>query len=325
MDSGDVNFTLPSSLHDWRAARKRLGCDDMDIHNLITPNSASEITVQQYLTLKVLWRKQKQAEMEKYLGSIGFEQGIFDKMKDSMNGRKAWRLYIEAIGANVGLPPARKPYTRHTILSDDLGGFQLVLHNQLEVTELPVKTTENDVNKVEVTPMLDRLRPRPRRLFEPSVPQTPQRGSVFDAIEDISTSKHPEPKLPDAKDEQIVNSALVSFLQAVWIDDERNSNWTLKRKEFRFNCKDSGAGFAARTDGHLEMSSHLRGQSAGILEVKARFRPRADPGNHKIEMQESTQMALWIAQEPQSHWMSPVSRTAKDDTSLQHEYSRTFQ
>jgi hypothetical protein len=286
----------------------------MNIHNLTAPNSASEIEVRQYLALKVLWRNQKQTEMEEYLETIGFEKGIFEKKRSSMNNRKAWRLYIKAIRDNTNSPPGLKPYNRFSILSDDLGGFQLVLHDQLEVLDLSTTANNVAVSKAQVMPMLERLRPRHGQLSDQLVPQTPQQHSMFNVMQDVSASKHDEPKFPDAKDEQIVNSALVNFLHAVWIDEERNAEWKLKRKEFRFCCRDTGTGFTARTDGHLEMRSHFQSHSAGILEVKARARPRKDPGDHKIEMQESAQMTLWIAQEPESHWISPLRQARKDVT-----------
>ena len=317
-------FSLPRELPQWRAARKRLNCHEKNVHNLMSPNSASEIAVEQYLALKVLWHTQKQTEMEQYLKDIGFEQGIFERMKSSMNRRDAWRLYIEAIGDNANAPTGREPYTRHSILSDDLGGFQLVLQNQLEVVHMISRDGAVETNKVVVTPMLNRLRPRPQRPLAPIAPQTPEQ-SIFGYLEDVSATKHDEPNLPVADDEQIVNSALVSFLQAVWIDEERKADWTMKRKEFRFHCRDTQAGFIARTDGHLAMNSSLAGKSAAIIEVKARARPRRDPGDHKIEMQESVQMALWIAQEPESHWSSPRSHTKEGPAGDQDKYSKTFQ
>ena len=238
-------FSLPRQLTEWRAARKRLGCDKMNVHNLISPNSASEIAVEQYLALKVIWLTQKQTQMERYLKEIGFEQGIFERMKDSMHGRDAWRLYIEAVGNNAKAPPGREPYKRHSILSDDLGGFQLALQNQLEVLDMGSRGGAVETNKVVVTPMVNRLRPRPQRPLAPIAPETPQQ-SIFGVLEDISATKHDEPNLPVADDEQIVNSALISFLQAIWIDEERKADWTMKRKEFRFYCRDTQVGFIAR-------------------------------------------------------------------------------
>lgn len=123
---------------------------------------------------------------------------------------------------------------------------------------------------------------------------------MFDVLSDFSAGSYDESKIPDAKDEQIVNAALLSLLHALWIDDKKNPDWSIYRKEFKFESRDTGADFVARVDGDLQVK-HVD-KSAAILEVKARRRPRKDPGDHRIEMQESAQMALWIAQEPDSHW-----------------------
>lgn len=309
-------FSLPRSKSEWRAARKRYECQTMTIHNLKAPNSASEIRREQFLALNVIWPNQRQTQAEDYLTSIGFQKGVFEEKRKAMKARKAWEMYLEILKDNARAASLRKgkPWTLDSALSDELGGFQLVLISQLEVLALPddigtdqskvTVTSRPDVSPpiAPVTPRLERLRVRTQNpSYVSTEPATPVRQDVFRPTEEMSARKSEDTRVPDAADEQIVNTALVEFLNALWANEKRIAGWSLKRKEFRFHPQGPGAGFVARTDGHLQVSV----QSAGILEVKARARPRKDPADHKIEMQESAQMALWIAQEPNSHWTSP--------------------
>lgn len=318
-----AEFSLPHQLSEWRGARKRFGCEHMDIHNLVAPNSGSLVNVEQFLALKVIWVKQKQRHADKYLTSIGFEEGVFDKRRNAMMAREAWKCYLDMVDDNHKADLERRPFpwTLDSEFPDRLGGFQSAFDHQLEIQLLSKESNNADVEKVTVssmpgvspmapvTPRLERLRPRMQNFsYAPPEPETPQRPSVFRPTVDMSARKNEQPNLPKATDESIVNTALVDFLKAVWVDEKRRSGWSLEKKAFHFHPQGTGIGFTALTDGHLRVTN----RSAAILEVKARVRPRTDPGNHKIEMQESAQMALWIAQEPESHWTSPASTTSTD-------------
>lgn len=97
-------------------------------------------------------------------------------------------------------------------------------------------------------------------------------------------------------DEHVVNTAAISFLQALFVRGLEEAYWSPQRKGFRFGTTN----FTAFTDGHLKIDGELR--SAALVEVKARKRPKGDKPNFKIEWQESAQMALWITEEPSSFW-----------------------
>lgn len=311
-----TSFSLPRELGQWQAARKKHNCGHMNIHNLDTADSGSELAFKQYLTLKVLWISQKQNQTSGYLAMIGFEPAELHQKEKDMLKRKAWELYLRAVAKNENAIREHKPrpWTIYSHIPDEFGGFQLAFRDQLEIIHLPEEPIGADVNKVTVTPM--QLRPRKAK-----GPSTPQPQSVSETLQAMSATQYDELKLPDAKDEQIVNSALMNLLHSLWMDEKRKSNWTIERKEFQFRSEGTGAGFVARTDGHLQ----VRNQSAAILEVKARARPRKDPGVHKIEMQESAQMALWIAQEPESHWTSSVPETSRGGKGKQRGETTIYQ
>jgi hypothetical protein len=95
--------------------------------------------------------------------------------------------------------------------------------------------------------------------------------------------------VPSANDEQIVNTALVLFLNSTTMHHPKvRVDWVLQRKIFRFSDL-----FEARTDGFLRM--HQSDKVGAILEVKAYLRQNNMP---QIQMQESAQMAAWIFANP---------------------------
>lgn len=88
-----------------------------------------------------------------------------------------------------------------------------------------------------------------------------------------------------AKDEQIVNIALISFLHALTTcHEDVRAYWGIDRKLFHFSDL-----FEARTDGLLKIGREE--SPLAILEVK----PHVRTTNIKqVQMQESAQMASWI-------------------------------
>lgn len=91
---------------------------------------------------------------------------------------------------------------------------------------------------------------------------------------------------PPTRDEQIVNTALINFLDALTIHFSFSSNWTLHRKAFTATFDD--ARFEARTDGYLD---DAYGSPSVIIEVKPMIRERKLVA---IQMQESAQMVAWL-------------------------------
>ena len=301
-------WKLPQNRKQWMDARKTYQCDSFDIHTLTSANSASEIKKEQYLALKVLWPVQPKNGIWDFLSSIGFDKKEFERKSDSMmESSEPWKTYHRVLEENYSafVSGRPRPWTRNSVFPASMGRFELALMDQLDVVELPSSSEEHDLPKVDMTPRV--LRDRPKQLvYHPVTPSPKLCGLIVDDLDFRSARQRGSgvPSPPDAQDEAIVNSALVNFLHAVWIDEARESNWTPHRKALKFESRSGGAGFTARTDGHLKVQS-FNDRSAAILEVKARARPREDPANHNIAMQESAQMALWIAQEPDNHWTGP--------------------
>jgi hypothetical protein len=144
------------------------------------------------------------------------------------------------------------------------------------------------------------------------LPATPERSFNYANL-DFETPGSPSKSAPPrTQDEAIVNIAFVTFCRPFG-DLTRNMTprWTAHGKAFKFLPTapegKTGKGFQALTDGHLKLTHNEPAEkSAAILEVKAAPRNRQESAKHNVYIQESAQMALLIAAEPDSHWQAPL-------------------
>jgi hypothetical protein len=318
----------PSMPSEWlnTATARKVG----SIHDFITHSSASKIDVDQFLALKVLWKIEPDINAlknEPWAKRLGTTSQEISSVRVGLRQHPTWREYEKALSE-----PSQPPTAP---ISDKLGPFMSVLQNQRIVQHLNV--SEEDQQKVLGSPMVTRsgkrlgeIQPVPMKSWGPGLkpkPVVPQSRQASPAGKEGSRGSNPESdisvpssdvsilsdyyfNLPKAQraamaDEQVVNTAAISFLQSVSIDRlNRNSFWSPQRKGFRFG----NTRFRAFTDGHLQILGQAR--SAAILEVKARKRPTKKARDYKIEWQESAQMALWIRDEPSSYW------TAGEDSTI---------
>ncbi|OJJ68271.1 hypothetical protein ASPBRDRAFT_210162 [Aspergillus brasiliensis CBS 101740] len=119
------------------------------------------------------------------------------------------------------------------------------------------------------------------------IPDTPG-GSPFDSP---GPSEIQNQMYPQTEDEQIVNSALVDFLNALSIHFPEACDWTLHRKSFKAEFEH--ASYEARTDGYLKGGTS--GKARALIEVKPMLR---DKKRIPICMQEAAQMVAWIKSDP---------------------------
>lgn len=203
-------------------------------------------------------------------------------------------------------------YCQRFALSDPgEGNFTLARHYQLQVANTKDKTNPLTL----ATPIAHRARSRElsRKLADMhlgtptksnnisktlnieeidvddpfDIPETPIPGSPNPFREITPAPKELENVLyPPTKDEQIVNCALVIFLNALTIPFKLANDWTLHRKVFKAMFDD--ASFEARTDGYLD---DRQGNAQAIIEVKPVTRSKKST---LIQMQESAQMVAWV-------------------------------
>ncbi|TVY79707.1 hypothetical protein Focb16_v008611 [Fusarium oxysporum f. sp. cubense] len=96
------------------------------------------------------------------------------------------------------------------------------------------------------------------------------------------------------EDEQIVNTPLVLFLNALTLHcDYAQGAWTIYRKTFVVKASATKV-YEARVDGLLR----VKDRTCAIVEVKPLIRYGSEKTLDKIRMQETAQMAAWIAQDP---------------------------
>ncbi|KAI1748294.1 hypothetical protein F4782DRAFT_517965 [Xylaria castorea] len=126
-------------------------------------------------------------------------------------------------------------------------------------------------------------------------PTTPDRGgsrAPYRTPEDVSSPLEDPRVFKAIGDEQIVNTALIEYLNALAIHcTELKANWTLHRLQLVARDHQRAKTYEARVDGYLRRRQD--GRPLAIIEVKP-FARRTK--REAIRMQESAQMASWINQ-----------------------------
>ncbi|KAL8397205.1 hypothetical protein RB594_004066 [Gaeumannomyces avenae] len=101
---------------------------------------------------------------------------------------------------------------------------------------------------------------------------------------------------PDTEDEQIVNTAMIDYLTSITLNcKDVKGDWTLHRAAFIATNTQKPRKpkiYESRVDGYFKT---YEGYKAAIIEVKPFIRSGKGP---ETGMQEASQMAAWISQEP---------------------------
>ncbi|KAK2805795.1 hypothetical protein FQN50_006071 [Emmonsiellopsis sp. PD_5] len=289
-----VPKTLPRDVKSWEAAMATMGLTDQTIHGEELA-SGSKIGYKQFLLLQVLWLSHHVDSLPKMLPGINKWISEAHKM---LKNYQSWETYCQGFR----LPGIEE------------GNFAVARHYQLEVTRTKDETDQLTLT----TPIAHRTRARVKevggKLAEAHLETPSKSTNISEAldIEDLGLDDPfaippetpiretpspfreitPAPKelenvlYPPSKDEQIVNCALVIFLNALTIHFKLTNNWTLHRKAFK--AKFEEASFEARIDGYLD---DRQGNAQVIIEVKPMTRSKKPA---LIQMQESVQMVAWI-------------------------------
>lgn len=313
---------LPRDPKSWAKAAKQHGVLQRSIHGVSILDSASKIKDPQFYALRVLW----QPEDELLHGSDLCDTGVLTEAKKFLGEWQSWKDYLKDIKINGESSSLRK--------IEDIGTFSLVRYNQMR-SSTPLSASPNHKTneyidsvslKVVPSPVAHRTRSHQPNPAPSGFPHTPtpmarsqtneqQLGSMtplnnsLDEIEESLYDTTPQgfnaPPLPESpanpaltlpsEDEQIVNMALVLFLDSITIYHPKvrsggssSPRWTIKRLQLKFGS------WEARTDGFLRMASDKQNIRA-ILETKPYVRKQNLNG---IQKQESAQMAAWIRQCP---------------------------
>ncbi len=308
----------PGTEKEWatQASANRI----VGLHGKKEFSSASTLALEQFLALKVIWKLERDINVlnrDGWAQRIGTLPGAIQRARNDLKKETAWNEYLACLPRK--LPP-------NSAFPEQLGRFAMVLQNQRIVSKL--SDAKRDAPKVEGSPMTTRSGLRLGEFDRVPAPQlgnlglggrhvgtgpdNPQRqgqhasparsqsrarsnadSELSDIISAASILSFYDETISKAEraamaDEQVVNTAAISFLQSLFVNDARTAYWSPQRKGFRFGKTN----FKAYTDGHLQVVGEGDTRSAAILEVKARKRPGRDKDDFKIEWQESAQMAL---------------------------------
>ncbi|PYH65241.1 uncharacterized protein BO88DRAFT_471623 [Aspergillus vadensis CBS 113365] len=286
-----ITDDLPSNKRRWEAAMARMGLTGQTIHGAEL-DSASKIEYKQFLLLQVLWEIRHIQDLPKLLPDLN---NWIVKAEELLKNYKSWQTYCQEFSSkdmgegnftiarlyqlevtntkdevdprSLATPVAHR--TRARVLSRKLANMYLAtptkstnVSESLDVEDLGLDTPEDTpVKSIPETPSPPQ---------ETSPPSKEQVGVLF----------------PPTRDEQIVNCALVIFMNALTAPFKLANNWTLHRKAFKADFGD--ASFEARTDGYLD---DRQGNAQAIIEVKPVMRAKKLAA---IRMQESAQMVAWV-------------------------------
>ncbi|CAI7631573.1 unnamed protein product [Penicillium glandicola] len=282
---------IPETLEDWRrmATQRQLENTTLYSEKLV---SASKIGFDQFLLFRVIWKIHKANQIVNLLDMKGWIKEAEKKLRSY----QSWSTYCES----VELPENRSRGSGEPSKATPEGNFAIVRHYQREV-----RKTKSEVNPQAFdTPIASRTRAKTNHapvkqmarlgldpFTTPTKNPNPSSSRQDDPFEDDSPNQTPSTGpsppttisremekflYPPTKDEQIVNTALIVFLNALTTHFDFYSNWTLHRKPFVATFEN--AQFEARTDGYLDSPG---GKTRVLIEVKP-------------VMQESAQMVAWI-------------------------------
>ncbi|KAJ5584401.1 uncharacterized protein N7459_004201 [Penicillium hispanicum] len=281
------NDDLPWDKDTWNAWAVQYNVSNSTIHDA-TLTSASTISERQYLLLQVLWT----SENTRDLRLNQFELEPWKREAERLLATfQSWTNYRQSFPSG----PIRE------------GTFALARKYQ---SQAAASSDEVFRSNVAFSPIANRTRSKmgslEQKLREAQL-ETPTKstGGFSDLLEVGDTPGSgdspfysPGPvevahlMYPQTKDEQIVNTALVDFLNALSMHFPQASDWTLHRKSFKAEFQ--RAFFEARTDGYLEdrgSSDRVR----ALIEVKPMLREKK---RIPIRMQEAAQMVAWIKSDP---------------------------
>ena len=278
--------------------------------------SASKIGGKQYLLLRVLWNIASENEQL----NIADKFGLSNWMREATNlltSYKSWKAYCESFHQGQILEGT---FALPKFYQEQAASISSSIENSnnLNIVFTPIskrtcaqtqKTTEAFKRLVLETP----TKPSKRPVQELKLELSDEEELFFDedglelgheSAEETETppgqrsygpSELVNVMFPKTKDEQIVNTALIDFLNAFIIHRKLPVQWTLHRRPFKAIFQDTA--YKARTDGCLE-DTGPQGKVYALVEVKPAMRGAKRVPSIPIAMQEAAQMVAWIKSDP---------------------------
>ncbi|PYI09929.1 hypothetical protein BO78DRAFT_426928 [Aspergillus sclerotiicarbonarius CBS 121057] len=314
--SGLAPDSLPSTRKEWetKVTERKLGGQTIHAAELA---SGPKIGYDQFLLLRVLWVT--------YGLGVSLPKtinGLLPRAVEMLADYPSWKTYCDNFNDSKN-PEGSFSVARHyqKMAANSKGNIRP------NTFDTPVALRTRSKRNVQV-PDISKLQLNPPET-PTKLPQTPvlspaEDDWVLDDEESPPTPITPAAKVPEdlqklmfppTKDEQIVNTALVVFLNALTIHFgvSETCNWTMHRKGFV--AKFAEASFEARTDGYLDDGQE---NAYALIEVKPVIRRIK---RNLIQMQESAQMVGWIMNDTDKNNIDKMRVHVSQD---RHEIFLTF-
>ncbi|PYI07032.1 hypothetical protein BO78DRAFT_460835 [Aspergillus sclerotiicarbonarius CBS 121057] len=284
--SGAASDKLPSNHQEWESFVKRRNLKGETVHAAELASRA-KIGYDQYLLLRVLWVDHRlNVSLPEKLSKL------LPEAAKMLAEYLSWKTYYDSFANS-------RENTRPNSFDN-----AITLHTRNRHNERAPDISKLRLNQPE-TP--------PKKQTKP--PETPfLSSSDNDWISDDESPPKPSPITPAAhapeelqkliypptKDEQIMNTALGIFLNALTIQfvDCQTCNWAIHRKGFTANL--TNASFEARTDSYLDNGQE---NAYGLIKVKPIIRAKKQ---NLIQMQESAQMVGWLMNDSENSNISKL-------------------
>ena len=248
-----LNMIIPQAISSWEAEFRKQDIEEDSIHRLQTLSSASEISEKQFFLLRVIWTVESQRTFST-THQHWLDNDHYTKAKSDLEALNNWPQYLKSLG--------QQSRSSDEGYFPDLGTFSLVSYYQYAVEQRGFTEQSSSKTSQICSPISSRIRAKrtvSTRLDSAAYCGSPISrkgntlmqeglGNLGDEMEDLTlgdltpVSKRSPPgsayKLDnsspigaeDAKfylpteDEQIVNTALILFLNAITIHTTPNAD-----------------------------------------------------------------------------------------------------
>ncbi|KAJ5951341.1 uncharacterized protein N7479_009754 [Penicillium vulpinum] len=319
---------LPSNKIYWVNQVEAAKIKNKTIHSFESPASGSKINWRQFLLLRVLWVTNQATKLSSpsERGRWGVTEQNIQAARQHLKAMPGWTRYISTASKTLA-------WHRENNFSS-LGAFSLVCLYQLNSNSIN-PSQGMFIHKLEFSPMKTRSQDLAGdaqvKGGNPVTPTRSQRKATASddsrmvdkaivGLKDLSidddneSSESPEdgfylsplspptgdfgPAFKSISDEQIVNIALLLYLQALLINFSGiRADWTSECRALVVKRDKDQKVYEARVDGFLRYQDDPDNPIIAIVEVKPFLRDIA-PDLNPTRMQESAHMAAWISQHP---------------------------
>lgn len=277
-------INIPETQEKWKELAEKYDASDLTVHRMEAMNSGSMVTPEQFLSFRVIWPQRKNL---RYLPRAALDE-MNKTFKKSQSFSHSFRTYLKAVEKKNWGP-------------SKVDGFQLVRKYQMEV--------DNRIPTDQSTPISDSVTMSPTPSPGPATSSDGSQGSQPPAESSeqqtqTSAAEQDWRTVERTTDEQYVNTALITFLDAVTVNlPEVKCHWGIGRLAFKVEF--NKASMEVRTDGYLHGLN--TDEAFAIVETKAHLREREGNGS-RIYMQESAEMVAWIFRDAREKRIVPLPK-----------------